>query len=317
VLVVVSRGLPMKNDMPNLNLLAVFTAVMELGSLSKAAEHFNTNQSTISTALSRLKDRLQQDLFIRKGRGVVPTAYSNSLYEQVKEPISQLSHIFEKVDEFDPKESKRKFVISAPEHLQWSIMSQFSKEMYPNLSLEVYDQPVSDEKVYEGLTNQVFDVMIDISLPVYKGILSQKLQDGSIVVICSAGHPRIKGKISIDEFMDEHHAVLELTRYEKYGLSHFSSVDTSQRKVAYHGRSLYSNMVICSQSEFITVVPKYMAMQFKDRLNLQVLTPPFDSKPLTSHLIWLKKLDRDPGNIWLREQLFNLLLDIYSETKDI
>jgi DNA-binding transcriptional LysR family regulator len=218
------------------------------------------------------------------------------------------------VDEFDPQVSKRNFVISAPEHLQWPIISQFTKAKYPNLTLEVYDQPDSDQKVYEGLTKQAFDVMIDISLPTYAGILSHKLQDGSIVVTCSADHPRIKGDISLTEFMAEYHAVLELTRNEKYSLSHFSSLDTSQRKVAYHGRSLYSNMVVCSQSEFLTVVPTYMALQFQEQLDLQLLKPPFEFKPLTSQLIWLKKLDNDPANKWLREQLINMLLGIYKET---
>ena len=45
----------MSNDIPNFNLLAVFSAVMEQGSLSKAADQLSTNQSTISTALADRK----------------------------------------------------------------------------------------------------------------------------------------------------------------------------------------------------------------------------------------------------------------------
>ena len=55
----------MSNDIPNFNLLAVFSAVMEQGSLSKAATQLGTNQSTISTSLSRLKKDIGQELFGR------------------------------------------------------------------------------------------------------------------------------------------------------------------------------------------------------------------------------------------------------------
>ena len=65
----------MSNDIPNFNLLAVFSAVMEQGSLSKAADKLSTNQSTISTALIRIKKEIGQELFVRKGRVVVPTSF--------------------------------------------------------------------------------------------------------------------------------------------------------------------------------------------------------------------------------------------------
>ena len=118
----------MSNDIPNLNLLAVFSAVMEQGSLSKAASQLSTNQSTISTSLSRLKKEVGQELFVRKGRGVVPTSYSLMLYQQIKAPIEQLNSVFSSMSEFEPLSSHRKFLLSSPEHIQWILLDHFAAQ---------------------------------------------------------------------------------------------------------------------------------------------------------------------------------------------
>lgn len=296
----------MKNDIPNFNLLAVFAQVMEHGSLSKAAEHLNTNQSTISTMLGRLKDDVGQELFIRKGRGVIPTTYSMSLYQQIQDPVNQLNNVFTSFGHFNPASSQRKFVMTAPEHLQWVLLRRFSQNENKGISLEVFDQLDSDEGLYEALLGQKFDLMIDILPLEQPNIENLKLFDSEFVVICSENHPRIQGSISEQQYMQESHAILERTRNHLYSLSHYTDLDLSKRKVAYHGRSMFSNLLLVSQSEYISVVPLSLALQFKEQLKLQVFQPPFEYKKVTNYLIWLKKLNQDPAHMWLREELVTL-----------
>ncbi|MFV0447494.1 MAG: LysR family transcriptional regulator, partial [Vibrio sp.] len=97
----------------------------------------------------------------------------------------------------------------------------------------------------------------------------------------------------------------ERKRNESYGLSHYSSIDLTNRDIAYHGHSLYGNMILSSQSDYITVVPISMAMQFKDSLGLQILKPPFEHKPILNHLIWLPKFNNDPAHTWFRKEIEN------------
>lgn len=293
----------MNNDIPNFNLLAIFASVMEQGTLSKAAEHLNTNQSTISTALGRLKEHVGQELFVRSGRSVVPTAYASSLYVQVKAPIQQLNSVFQSLGEFDPDTSERRFVMTAPEHLQWMLLDQFSSGKYQNISLEIFDQPEDDEKMYEGLLTQKFDVMVDIFPPNHPNIDSVKLFDGDFVIVCRSGHPRIKGRITESQYLSETHVILERTRHKKHSLGHYTNIDISQRKVAYHGRSLFNNLLFCSKSDYLTAVPLSMALQFKELLQLQLFTPPFEYKQISNYLIWLKKLNKDPSHKWFRDEL--------------
>ncbi|GAB1624105.1 LysR family transcriptional regulator [Agarivorans albus] len=296
----------MHNDIPKYNLLAAFAAVMEHGSLSKAAEHLNTNQSTISTMLGRLKNEVQQELFIRSGRGVAPTNYSVNLYAQIQEPLQQLNSVFHSFGQFDAAHSKRNFVITAPEHLQWVLLDQFAKLPNKNISLEVFDQPVYEENIYDALITQEYDLMIDILPPKEPSLNSQKLYDGDFVVVCSQDHPRIQGSLSEAQYMQEEHAVLERKRQHLYTMSHYTNIDLSKRRVAYHGGSLFSNIMMCSQSHYLSAVPLSMALQFEERLQLQVFKPPFEFKPVSNYLIWPKKVTQDPANTWLRNELINI-----------
>ncbi|UGA57769.1 LysR family transcriptional regulator [Vibrio sp. VB16] len=293
----------MSNDIPNFNLLAVFSAVMEHGSLSKAAEHLSTNQSTISTSLTRLKNEIGQDLFIRSGRGVVPTAYATSLYEQIQGPVLQLNRVFEALGEFDPEASNRQFFMTAPEHLQWLFLDRFANKKNKGISLEVFDQPDDDDKMYNDLLTQKFDVMVDIFPPNHPSIESTLLFESDFVIVCRKGHPRIKGELTESQYMDETHVVLERTRNKMRSLGHYTNIDIGKRKVAYHGRSIFNNLLFCSQSDYITVVPLSIALQFEDHLKLQIFSPPFDHKKMSNYLIWLKKFNHDPSHQWFRDKL--------------
>ncbi|WP_210456020.1 LysR family transcriptional regulator [Vibrio crassostreae] len=300
----------MSNDIPNFNLLAVFSAVMEQGSLSKAADHLNTNQSTISTALGRLKNEIGQELFVRSGRGVVPTAYSQSLYEQIKAPIHELNGVFQGMARFDEASTERRFVASVPEHLKWMLLDRFSQLPNQGLSLEVYDQPDSDDQVHEDLLTQKFDLMIDIVLPEHPSMMSEKLYDSEFVIVCRNGHPRIKGEVTEAQYLSEQHAVLARTRRQVRSLTHYTSLDLSSRKIVIHGSSMASNLMLCSQTDYITVAPLSMAIQFQERLGLQLFKPPFDYQPISHYLIWLKKQNTDPAHKWFREQIINTTNDM-------
>ena len=57
----------------DLNLLTVFEAIYELGTVSGAADRLALSQSATSHALSRLREACRDDLFVRTRQGLSPT----------------------------------------------------------------------------------------------------------------------------------------------------------------------------------------------------------------------------------------------------
>ena len=74
----------------DLNLLKTFDAVMKSKSVNDAATALNITAPAVSHALNKLRDQYQDPLFVRQGRGIVPTNFAIELHAEIKEPLSLL-----------------------------------------------------------------------------------------------------------------------------------------------------------------------------------------------------------------------------------
>ena len=72
----------MKISSFDLNLFVILNAIYTEGSLTKAAEVVGITQPAVSNALSRLRERFDDDLFIRTGSGMVPTQKNREYYKR-------------------------------------------------------------------------------------------------------------------------------------------------------------------------------------------------------------------------------------------
>ena len=99
----------------DLNLLVVFGVVLEEGHVARAAGRLNLTPSAVSHALGRLRDLLNDPLFLRTPKGVVPTARALELGEPVAEILARVENVVASAVPFDPATGNRRFVIGAPD----------------------------------------------------------------------------------------------------------------------------------------------------------------------------------------------------------
>lgn len=77
----------------DIKLLAIFCAVAKEGSISKAAQYLNVSQPLVSHALDRLRIAFGDPLFVRAGRGIVPTERTLALAPEITAIIDQLEKL--------------------------------------------------------------------------------------------------------------------------------------------------------------------------------------------------------------------------------
>jgi DNA-binding transcriptional LysR family regulator len=75
----------------DLNLLRVFDTLIELRSVTRAADRLGLTQSAISHALGRLRRALDDPLFTRAPQGLQPTARAMEIAPGVREGLSRLN----------------------------------------------------------------------------------------------------------------------------------------------------------------------------------------------------------------------------------
>src|SRR5215470_2708556 len=111
----------------DLNLLTVFEAIYELGTVSDAADRLALSQSATSHALSRLRDACKDDLFVRGHQGLSPTPVAQEMYPAIKQALDALRLTLAEASGFDPGTSQRHFRISIPHPMVRSTRSTWGR----------------------------------------------------------------------------------------------------------------------------------------------------------------------------------------------
>src|SRR5215813_13454449 len=75
--------------------LQLFLAVMESPSMTRAAEKIHLSPGAVSLQLHNLADELNTELFVRRGKSLIPTPAAVRLAEMARQVVSQMSHIQE------------------------------------------------------------------------------------------------------------------------------------------------------------------------------------------------------------------------------
>lgn len=73
--------------------LQLFLAVMDSTSMTRAAEKIHLSPGAVSLQLHRLAEELDTELFVRRGKRLVPTPAAMRLAEQAKEVVKMMDHI--------------------------------------------------------------------------------------------------------------------------------------------------------------------------------------------------------------------------------
>src|SRR5215212_8340209 len=106
-----------ENDLSraDLNLLVLFEAVLTERHVGRTARRLSLTPSAVSHGLSRLRRLLNDPLFLRTPKGVVPTARALELAEAVGDILARARRLIASGAPFDPAGSVRRFTIGMPD----------------------------------------------------------------------------------------------------------------------------------------------------------------------------------------------------------
>ncbi len=101
----------------DLNLLVVLDVLLREKSVGRAAGRLNLTSSAVSHALKRLRRLFDNELLVRDGRRMVPTARGQVLAETLPLLLAQVEHTLAEPEPFDPATSTCKFRLAAPDFI--------------------------------------------------------------------------------------------------------------------------------------------------------------------------------------------------------
>jgi len=95
----------------DLNLLVVFDGVMHERSVTRAGKRLGMSQPALSHALNRLRSLMEDQLFIRTPKGMVPTPRAEQLALPLRQALADMQRALEP-EAFVPAQANRRFSIA-------------------------------------------------------------------------------------------------------------------------------------------------------------------------------------------------------------
>lgn len=288
----------------DLNLLLIFDAIYDERSISKAARKLHLSQPTVSNALGRLRQRLDDPLFERSSQGMSPTPRAKMLAEPVRQALDILERGLRGHDEFDFAGSDREFVIAAEDYGETVILPRFIDwlaKVAPRIRIRIRPEPSS------LLKGELRDGTVDLALDYFV------LQDAtyrnhcalteSLLSLSRRDHPEVAEKLSLETYLAQKHVALAPRTSTMSMIELALSKRGLQRQIAVTVPHFLSMPVMVQTTDMICTLPRRMAHLYADHFRLRAHAVPIRIPQFPLYLIWHESADMDPSHQWFRNHL--------------
>ena len=301
----------MKISSFDLYLFVIMNSIYTEGSLTKAAEVVGITQPAVSNALSRLREKFDDELFVRTGSGMVPTQKTENIIKDIQNALQLMQKSVNEPDEFDPVTSQKTFRISLGDINEGRILAILMgkiENQAPNIKLECYY--TARDQVPHALATNELSFAVDPFIPNSKDTNSMKVFSDQFVIAHRANHPISKvSNITLEEVLKLKYINIS---NRKRGAS---VVEMEMQKM-----QLQPEMTLRAQHYLVTPeivrstdICLLCAETFAKKHGLSYFELPFDVPPLEQYLIWHSSDDNDGSHIWMRD----LIAESFKEVSSI
>ncbi|MGO3132865.1 MAG: LysR family transcriptional regulator [Alcaligenes sp.] len=293
--------------MRNLDLdqLRIFLAVFRECNVSRAALSLDSNQSTVSKELSKLRLYFDDALFLRTAQGVEPTHKARALAPRIEQALALLDDLVQTDSEqFEPARLAVRFRVATTEYLSYLLMPALTAHLQhkaPLSSLEVMD--MADLGADDWLLGGRVDLVLSSSAAVTYPLFRQELfQDRYVVLMRACG--RDAQPMSLDEFCQRSHiGVPGHNGSRERRLADALQMRQLERKVQASMPHFLAVPALLERTDLIISVAERMARLLSAGHALDILKHPLDLEPFCIYQIWHERTRASGAYAWFREQL--------------
>ncbi len=292
----------------DLNLLLAFEVLFEERSVTQAAQRLYLGQPAMSAALGRLRALFNDELFIRVGREMRPTAKTKAIAPGIFAALQQVRQTLQSHQSFEAASDARSFVIGSPDYMSFVLLPKLvthCQEAGPSLNFRMMEY--EKDSVGELLEKGTVDLAIGVFPQPPRQTLCLPLFQESFVGIARQNHPALAQQpMPLDVFANLSHALHTIRRDETGAIDRLLAQHNLQRRVALTVPHLLVLPAIIAATDLVTVIPGRMAQYFSQIDGLEVFELPIDLSHWTVSMLWSPLSDNDEASRWLRQTIQSL-----------
>ncbi len=308
----------------DLNLLKVFDVVMAERSLTRAAHILSITQPAVSNSLRRLREALDDELMVRKGRTLEPTTRAQELWPAVRDMLQRLQNALAP-QVFDPASATTTFVLTMADATAAELMPPLVELITahaPGVSLRVVPLTTRDPRrlLDEGHADLAIGnfpaVMSDLAARAQAGeavsYLHHRLFQGEYVCVMRKGHPLAKAPLTLKSYCDARHMLVSFSGRAYGFIDQALSEMGRSRRVVLTVNQFFTAGKIVAHSDLLAVLPRHFVnvTGFADQLVLREL--PFAPPAIEVDALWHQRQSNSSAHSWLRMQVVSLAAQAFA-----
>lgn len=279
-------------------LLEVLAAVCEERSITRAAQRLDVTQSAVSHMLEKLRAIVGDPLFVKCGRGIVPTARAEALAERARALLQEL-RAFAAPERFDPARVHLTLTIAANDLQRDLLLPPLLARLRaraPGLALRVI---ASDVPTPELLRDPDCHLAVSPRPPTGDDIVQKRLFEDRYRVFYDA-EARAAPRDAQEYLAAEHVTVMYPDRRALAIDRQLAERGVHRRFVAYVPGFAAIPPFLRATARLATLPAVLRAETMRGFACCEV---PFECPPLPMYLIWHRRHQHDPLHRWVREEL--------------
>ncbi|GMM87854.1 LysR family transcriptional regulator [Vibrio fortis] len=268
----------------NLNLIKHFLAAYDFKSISKAAEHMNMTQPSMTAAIKNFEEQSGKIMFYRTSRSIQPTEDAHYLAEQCREILGRLDSVFKE---------ERKLKICCPEVIMQALPG------YEGVYF--VETPAIEYNTLDKLRTGEVDVVIDDISVTDHSFIVESIGSQKLALACRKDHPTIGDTISLEQFKNAEHIMLRLKDKNVSALE-TRTEEAFDRNVVREVSGQSNLLLNARNSDAVCIVSESM-FDLAEELGLKVLEPPFTLRDYEMKMIYHKRSIQDQRHAQIREHI--------------
>lgn len=278
--------------------LRLLLAVLETGSFTRAAQHLGLTQSAVSHGVQRLRQALGDPLFVKSGRGIVPTARAQSLAEPARELLTALQRLAH-AQAFDPARWQAEVTIAANDLQRDVLVPPLLARLRtaaPGVTLRIIP---SGAPTPELLRDRHAHLLLTPRPPQVHDLLQRRVfVDRWVVYHDPTQRP---APTNLQEYLAAEHATVVYEPRRTLALDDALLRRGVQRRIRVTVPGFAGLGALLRGSDLLATAPARLAHHLL--AGLAWVEPPLPCPPLPMYLVWHRRDHDDPALRWLRAQL--------------
>jgi len=285
---------------PDLNLLVALRALLEETNVTHAGERLGLGQSTMSSALARLRALFQDELLVRVGREYELTPLARQILPQVQVTLPLLAQALGQEQPFVAETARRTFGIQLSDYgaIELRPLFALAQAAAPGIRFDYLRLPADPTAAERDLLAHDFVVATPgIGIEVD----SLELFRDEYVVLASRDNPVVAGgEISVDDLLAS-----PFIRCD-FGRAHMTPAERRMRELDIFPRvrvttsTLLSMPLIVAGTDLVGVVPSRLVARNGEVTGTVAVPTPFPTVELIQRLWWHSAHNTDAAHTWFR-----------------